>query len=71
VRLLSFQDSLGGNAKTVVIANVSPAASSACETNSTLQFASRAKYIRNKAVVNEDTQGDMDLLRREIQRLTR
>eukprot|EP00884_Botryococcus_braunii_P012461 jgi/Botrbrau1/21215/Bobra.39_2s0016.1 len=66
-----LQDSLGGNAKTVVIANVSPAASSACETNSTLQFASRAKYIRNKAVVNEDTQGDMDLLRREIQRLTR
>lgn len=65
------QDSLGGNAKTVVIANVSPASSSACETNSTLQFASRAKFIRNKAVVNEDTQGDMDLLRREIHRLTR
>jgi hypothetical protein len=68
---MHLQDSLGGNAKTVVIANVSPAPSSACETHSTLQFASRAKYIRNKAIVNEDTQGDMDLLRREIQRLSR
>lgn len=42
------QDSLGGNAKTVMIANVSPAAACLKETLSTLGFAQRAKLIRNK-----------------------
>ncbi|KAK9807730.1 hypothetical protein WJX72_007405 [[Myrmecia] bisecta] len=66
-----LQDSLGGNAKTMIIANVSPTAACAHETLSTLQFASRAKYIRNKAVVNEDTRGDVAMLQREIYRLHR
>lgn len=46
------QDSLGGNARTSIIANVSPASGSVGETASTLHFASRAKFIRNRAVVN-------------------
>ena len=43
-----LQDSLGGNARTVVIANISPASSCFQETQGTLGFARRAKQIRNK-----------------------
>ncbi len=49
-----LQDSLGGNARTVMIANVGPAASNFEETLSTLRYASRAKHILNKPVINED-----------------
>jgi len=65
------QDSLGGNAKTMIIANVSPCRMCAQETLSTLQFASRAKHIRNKAVINQDTNGDVATLQREVLRLRR
>lgn len=66
-----LQDSLGGNAKTMIIANVSPCQMCAQETLSTLQFASRAKHIRNKAVINQDTNGDVAMLQREVVRLRR
>ena len=65
------QDSLGGNAKTMIMANVSPCRMCAQETLSTLQFASRAKHIRNKAVINQDTNGDVAMLQREVLRLRR
>lgn len=42
------QDSLGGNAKTMLIATVSPAAVNMAETLSTLRFADNAKRIKNK-----------------------
>ncbi|KVI10745.1 hypothetical protein Ccrd_010834 [Cynara cardunculus var. scolymus] len=42
-----LQDSLGGNSKTMIIANVSPSISSATETLNTLKFAQRAKLIQN------------------------
>eukprot|EP01062_Namystynia_karyoxenos_P003451 TRINITY_DN11232_c0_g1_i5.p1 TRINITY_DN11232_c0_g1~~TRINITY_DN11232_c0_g1_i5.p1 ORF type:complete len:1081 (+),score=407.74 TRINITY_DN11232_c0_g1_i5:100-3342(+) len=45
--------SLGGNSKTVMIATVSPAAEHFEETQQTLRYASRARYIVNFAVVNE------------------
>lgn len=64
-----LQDSLGGNARTVLVAAVSPAAVNALETLSTLRFADSAKRIRNRAVANEDAEGDADALRREIRRL--
>ena len=38
-----LKDSLGGNSKTSIVANISPAASSYGETLSTLKFAQRAK----------------------------
>lgn len=41
------QESLGGNAKTVMIANVSPAMTNMADTLSTLRFAQRVKAIRN------------------------
>ncbi len=71
VALPNMQDSLGGNAKTVIIANVSPGVGCARETQSTLGFAQRAKQIVNKARVNEDTRGEAALLTRENERLRR
>ncbi|KAK9289237.1 hypothetical protein L1049_017711 [Liquidambar formosana] len=64
-----LQDSLGGNSKTTIIANVSPSICSANETLSTLKFAQRAKLIQNNAKVNEDASGDVSALQRQIQQL--
>ncbi|NWS60610.1 KIF7 protein, partial [Chunga burmeisteri] len=47
-----LKDSLGGNAQTVMIACVSPSSSDFDETLNTLNYASRAQNIQNKAVVN-------------------
>ena len=49
-----LKDSLGGNSKTVMICNINPHFSAFKETRSTLQFASRAKLIKNKAQLNEE-----------------
>lgn len=49
-----LKDSIGGNSKTVMIATVSPADIHYGETLSTLRYASRARKIVNKPVVNED-----------------
>jgi len=48
-----LQNSLGGNSKTNLIINVSPSTYNAPETISTCRFGSRAKRIKNAAVVNE------------------
>uniref|UniRef100_A0A4W3I922 Kinesin-like protein n=1 Tax=Callorhinchus milii TaxID=7868 RepID=A0A4W3I922_CALMI len=64
-----LRDSLGGNAKTYIIANVHPGSRCFGETLSTLQFARRAKLIKNKATVNEATQGSLGHLQAEIKRL--
>jgi kinesin family member 11 len=48
-----LQDSLGGRTKTCIIATVSPAKSNLEETVSTLDYAFRAKNIRNKPQVNQ------------------
>ncbi|RAO65196.1 uncharacterized protein BHQ10_001208 [Talaromyces amestolkiae] len=47
-----LQDSLGGQTKTCIIATVSPARSNLEETISTLDYAFRAKNIRNKPQIN-------------------
>ena len=49
-----LQDSLGGNSKTLMFANVGPADYNYDETISTLRYANRAKSIKNKAKINED-----------------
>ncbi|XP_069112936.1 kinesin-like protein KIF15, partial [Argopecten irradians] len=64
-----LRDSLGGNAKTSIIACVHPDSRHFGETLSTLQFARQAKMIKNKAIVNEDTQGNLMSLQAEIRRL--
>ena len=47
-----LQDSLGGNTKTIMIAAISPASDNYEETLSTLRYASRAKFIQNKPIIN-------------------
>jgi kinesin family protein 11 len=47
-----LQDSLGGRTKTCIIATVSPAKTNLEETISTLDYAFRAKNIRNKPQIN-------------------
>lgn len=47
-----LQDSLGGETKTCIIATISPASVNSEETLSTLEYASRAKSIRNKPQIN-------------------
>ncbi|XP_067685395.1 chromosome-associated kinesin KIF4-like [Haliotis asinina] len=60
-----LQDSLGGNARTLMAACVSPADYNYDETLSTLRFARSAKNIKNKPIINEDPK---DALLREFQR---
>merc|ERR1739842_199234 len=59
-----LQDSLGGNARTVMVANIGPANYNYEETLTTLRYANRAKNIKNKPVINEDPK---DALLREYQ----
>lgn len=70
-----LQDSLGGNSKTLMFANVGPADYNYEETISTLRYAGRAKSIKNKAKINEDPkdalmkqyQKEIDDLRRMLE----
>ncbi|CAI9764401.1 unnamed protein product [Fraxinus pennsylvanica] len=64
-----LQDSLGGNSKTMMIANVSPSICCAAETLNTLKFAQRAKLIQNNAVINEDSSKDVVALQHQIRLL--
>ena len=48
-----LRDSLGGNARTTIVANVSASADCLAETISTLKFAQRAKLVRNHATRHE------------------
>jgi hypothetical protein len=48
-----LQESLGGRAKTAIIATVSPASDAFDETLSTLEYANRAKNIKNMPEVNQ------------------
>eukprot|EP01137_Pigoraptor_chileana_P034343 Opistho-2@26750 len=64
-----LRDSLGGNAKTFIIANISPLARCYGETLSTLKFARGAKLIKNKAVINEALHGNVVQLQDEVRKL--
>ncbi|KAG7331806.1 hypothetical protein KOW79_005775 [Hemibagrus wyckioides] len=59
-----LRDSLGGNAKTVMVATLGPASFNYEETLTTLRYANRAKNIKNVPRVNEDPK---DALLREFQ----
>ncbi|VDN55210.1 unnamed protein product [Dracunculus medinensis] len=59
-----LQDSLGGNSKTVMCANIGPASYNYDETISTLRYANRAKNIKNVVRINEDPK---DALLRKFQ----
>uniref|UniRef100_A0A7I4B5F5 Kinesin-like protein n=1 Tax=Physcomitrium patens TaxID=3218 RepID=A0A7I4B5F5_PHYPA len=64
-----LQDSLGGNSKTTIIANISPSSCASSETLSTLKFAQRAKFIQNNAVVGEDASREAKGSKEHIQQL--
>ncbi|XP_062249405.1 kinesin-like protein KIF3B [Platichthys flesus] len=59
-----LQDSLGGNACTVMVANIGPASYNMEETLTTLRYSNRAKNIKNKPRINDDPK---DAQLREIQ----
>ncbi|KAK5852686.1 hypothetical protein PBY51_006536 [Eleginops maclovinus] len=59
-----LQDSLGGNAKTIMVATLGPSPQHYDETLTTLRYANRAKNIQNQPRVNEDPK---DALLREFQ----
>ncbi|CAG8612670.1 3497_t:CDS:2, partial [Ambispora leptoticha] len=56
-----LQDSLGGNAQTLMIACVSPAEFNLNETVNTIKYANRARNIKNQARVNEEESGWQDV----------
>jgi kinesin family protein 11 len=70
-----LQDSLGGRTKTCIVATVSPTRSNMEETLSTLDYAIRAKSIRNRPEVNahltktgllKEYLGDIERLKNEV-----
>ncbi|KAI8477274.1 MAG: P-loop containing nucleoside triphosphate hydrolase protein [Monoraphidium minutum] len=63
-----LQPSLGGNAKTAIICNVTPAGCHTEESHSTLRFACRAKRVVNNAVVNEVV-SDAAVLKRQAKEI--
>ncbi|CAG8663798.1 3210_t:CDS:2, partial [Scutellospora calospora] len=56
-----LQDSLGGNALTLMIACVSPAEHNVVETINTLKYANRARNIKNIATITQEEAGWNDL----------
>lgn len=65
-----LQDSLGGNSQTVMIACISPSDRDFMESLNTLRYANRARNIKNKVFINQDSSSHtMALLRKEIQML--
>ncbi|PKC06950.1 kinesin-domain-containing protein, partial [Rhizophagus irregularis] len=56
-----LQDSLGGNAQTLMIACASPAEYNLNETVNTLKYANRARNIKNIATVNQEEAGWHDI----------
>ncbi|XP_050460223.1 chromosome-associated kinesin KIF4 [Cataglyphis hispanica] len=65
-----LQDSLGGNSMTLMIACVSPADYNLDETLSTLRYADRARKIKNKPIVNQDSKvAEINRLNKIIQEL--
>lgn len=65
-----LQDSLGGNTKTAFVVTMSPSSDALDETQSTVQFAERAKKVVVHAMVNE-TLDDASILRRYEHQIAR
>ncbi|KAM9939677.1 hypothetical protein OXX80_000844 [Metschnikowia pulcherrima] len=61
-----LQESLGGNSRTTLIVNVSPASTSTSESMSTLRFGTRAKNIRNSVHVNSELSMEQLKIRVEL-----
>ncbi len=76
LKLCKWQDSIGGNSKTVMVSTISPSLDNYEETLSTLRYADRAKSIVNNAVVNEDPNAkiirelreELEMLKKELEK---
>ena len=65
-----LRDSLGGNAKTSIIATISQLECNLEETISTLNFAQNAKKIKNNAIINEElSANDAKILKEKFKNL--
>ncbi|XP_066567180.1 kinesin-like protein KIF27 isoform X2 [Amia ocellicauda] len=65
-----LKDSLGGNAKTVMITCISPSSSDLDESLNSLKYANRARNIKNKPIVNYNPDWDrIDEMELEIRAL--
>lgn len=64
-----LRDSLGGNSNTSIVACVHPGSKYFDESLSTLQFACRAKMIKNKAIINDDYHRSFVRFQMEVMRL--
>jgi centromeric protein E len=66
-----LQPALGGNSNTSIICTITTAHVHREETRGTLQFASRAKQIKNKPIVNEvlDDQALLRVYKKEMEEL--
>lgn len=65
-----LKDSLGGNSKTKLLANINPKQKYLSDTISTLMFAKRAKIIKVRVEPNENKADEnLDSLRNEIKKL--
>jgi chromosome segregation ATPase len=64
-----LKESLGGNARSIVIATISPSSACASETASTLAFAARAGRVKNKPKINENVTVNAAVLARDNKRL--
>ncbi|KAG1704491.1 hypothetical protein DVH05_005421 [Phytophthora capsici] len=63
-----LQPSLGGQAQIAIVCTASPSVECLAETHNTLKFASRARRVRNRVVVNEGL-GESALLRKYRSRI--
>lgn len=64
-----LKDSLGGNTKCVMVANITQADIFYSETLSTLKFAQRTKMIQTQTFKNEEMSGNIKILQKEIRLL--
>ena len=64
-----LKDSLGGNSKTTIVANISSSLMNIAETISTLKFVQRAKLIKNTISLNVCVQENIETLHEEIKKL--
>ena len=60
---ISLQDSLGGNARTLMIACLSPSDTNHEESLSTLKYAHNAKFIKNRPVINDNIDPKDEMIR--------
>jgi hypothetical protein len=61
-----MQDSLGGNAKTLMFVNCSPSIYNEMETKNSLEYAKRVKEIKNNPTLNMETKA-MQLAQKQLE----